>query len=309
MDWTIVKSQAEFDAAIAAGSDRISLEAAITIDVCISSAVRLVVKAITGGFFRARGSSHVEARESSHVVAWESSHVEARDSSHVEARGSSHVEARDSSHVEAWESSHVEARGSSHVEAWESSHVVASAAASLALFGASVSAKAAAMVAVQLHRGATCDGGHQITIVAPVTSGEWCDYYGVEVVGSYALLFKGVDEDFLSPHGTVYAPGTESLAGDWDGGITECGGGLHFSPTPAATLEFNGGATKYVACLVSLADIAVHPNGDHPNKVKARACWNHYECDVAGKVIGAKYERPAEPAVVDLIPTRVGLAH
>jgi hypothetical protein len=73
----------------------------------------------------ARGSSHVVAWESSHVVAWESSHVEARESSHVVAWESSHVMARESSHVVAWESSHVEAWESSHVEAWGSSHVVA----------------------------------------------------------------------------------------------------------------------------------------------------------------------------------------
>ena len=82
-------------------------------------------------------SSHVVARESSHVVAWGSSHVAARESSHVVAWGSSHVEAWGSSHVAAWESSHVAARGSSHVAAWESSHVVAWGSSHVEAWGSS----------------------------------------------------------------------------------------------------------------------------------------------------------------------------
>lgn len=36
--------------------------------------------------------------------------------------------------------------------------------------------------------------------------------------------------------------------------------------------SFNDAATKYVGCPVALADIAVHPDGCYPEKVKARGC-------------------------------------
>ena len=71
------------------------------------------------------GSSTVEARGSSTVVARGSSRVEARDSSTVVARGSSRVVASDSSTVVAWGSSRVEVWDSSTVEARDSSTVVA----------------------------------------------------------------------------------------------------------------------------------------------------------------------------------------
>jgi len=50
------------------------------------------------------------------------------------------------------------------------------------------------------------------------------------------------------------------------------------------TREFHGGATKFLACPVVLSDIAVHPNGDYPQKVKARGCCGEtYEVDIDGK--------------------------
>ena len=73
----------------------------------------------------ARETSRVVARDSSSVEAWETSRVVARDSSSVVARETSRVEAWDSSRVEAWDSSRVEARDSSRVVAWETSSVVA----------------------------------------------------------------------------------------------------------------------------------------------------------------------------------------
>jgi hypothetical protein len=179
--------------------------------------------------------------------------------------------------------------GSSHVEAWESSHVEARGAASLSLFGSLIEASAKAQVAVQLHRGATCKGGVQVRIEQPTTARDWCDYYGAVVIGKNALLFN---DGFESPHHVVYSPGSEAVASDWDGGQLECGGGLHFSPHPAMTLEFNSTATKFIACLVPLADVAVHPDGEYPQKVKARRCWNYYECDRLGNVIGEKHEPP-----------------
>lgn len=47
--------------------------------------------------------------------------------------------------------------------------------------------------------------------------------------------------------------------------------------------EFDPSSTRFVACPVRLADISVHPNGDYPNKVKARAVSGKvYEVDEDG---------------------------
>lgn len=54
--------------------------------------------------------------------------------------------------------------------------------------------------------------------------------------------------------------------------LKECGGGLHFSPSPKHARTFNQTASRYIACPVALAEIAVHPDGDMPEKVKARGC-------------------------------------
>ena len=329
-DWVTVTTQKELDAAIAAKQMRVEIAAAVTLEARVpADGFTLFLKAVSGAWLRllsgkvvacgsshveARGSSHVEAcgsshvvaMGSSHVVAWGASHVVARDSSHVVAmgsshvvaRGSSHVVARDSSHVEAWGASHVEAcgsshvvaRGSSHVVAMGSSHVEARGAASLSLFGCFIKARATASVAVQLHNDAKCDGGTQIKIVQPKTAREWCEWYGAEIFGDYAILFKGVNESFQSARGATYVPGTLTVADDWDGGDQECGKGLHFSPTAACTKQFATDAKKFVACAVRLDGLAVHPDGDHPNKVKAEKCWNLYECDIYGKQIGERFE-------------------
>jgi hypothetical protein len=257
---------------------------------------------------------HVEARESSqpHVVARESSqpHVEALGSSqpHVVARESSqpHVEAWGSSqpHVEAWGSSqpHVEAWGSSqpHVEARESSqpHVVAEAYAMLSLFGQIV-AKCAATVSVVI-RGtkASVTGTKRVQRIKIQTPADWCAYYGVEVERGIATLYKAVKGEADYPFQSwgisdrtgqrvTYTPGTEAVAGDWDGAARECGGGLHFSPSPQMALEFarDTQRCKFVACAVALKDIVVHPDGEYPQKVKAEKCRVLYECDRRGRKI------------------------
>jgi hypothetical protein len=105
-------------------------------------------------------------------------------------------------------------------------------------------------------------------------------------------LFKAVGDNFISPKGGNYTPGTIPSAPDWDGGKIECGGGLHFSPAPRMARVFNDSAKRYVACPVALADIVVHPDGDYPEKVKSRGCCAPvWECDIDGKP-----EAKAKPA-------------
>ncbi len=249
-------------------------------------------------YVEARESSrpHVEARESSQprVEAWGSSQP------HVVAWGSSqpHVVALRSSQprVEAWESSQprVEAWGSSqpHVVARESSQprVVAWAYVQLSILGA-VAVTATANVSVLIQGvGAKVKGGRQIRRKPISTAKQWCDFYGVEVKNGLAMLFKAVDDDYSTVRarraGIVYEPGSKPEASDWDCGLQECGGGLHFSASPLAALSFNKSATRFVACPVKISDIAVHKTPQYPNKIKApRVAAPIWECDRYGKPI------------------------
>jgi hypothetical protein len=244
----------------------------------------------------------VEAYDSSQprVEAYDSSQprVEAYGSSQprVEANGSSQptVVAYGSSQptVVAYDSSQptVEAYGSSQptVEAYDSSQptvvaydssqprVVAYGIVQLCVKGA-VKVTAAAAVAIAVLGGSPLiTGGGFVSRKDISTPAKWCDFYGARVSGGVAILFKAVKQDFTPPchagNGVVYTPGTSPVAPDWDGGKKECGGGLHFSPTIPATLKFHSDNPRWMACPVALADLVVHPDGQYPEKVKARGC-------------------------------------
>jgi hypothetical protein len=127
-------------------------------------------------------------------------------------------------------------------------------------------------------------GGGYIHRVDCSTPAKWCEHYGVAIVDGFALLAKGVQAAYTSARGAVYAPGKKVNAPDWDGGARECGGGLHFSPRPSMTREFERAPKHFLICPVKLTDIAVHPDGDYPQKVKARAVSAPiWECDEDGK--------------------------
>ena len=140
-------------------------------------------------------------------------------------------------------------------------------------------------------------GGQQIHLNIE-TAAQWCDYYGVNAQDGIVTLFKAIDDDYSTPYARAasifYRPGAVPIAPDWDGGERECGGGLHFSPSPSMALEFNGGAKRFAACPVKLADIAIHPDGNYPQKVKARGCCaDVWEVDRFGRRIEVQ-----APAVV-----------
>jgi hypothetical protein len=188
------------------------------------------------------------ARESAHVVAWESAHVVARESAHVVAWGSAHVEARESAHVEA--------------SKWTSVRKMRS------------------------HSG-LIEGG--IVIVEPeiVTVEDWCAYHGVSVTNGVALLYKAVRDDYRSQYGFLYLPGSAVECTDWDGGAEECGGGLHFCPSPSTAFGFDNEATKSLACPVAIADMRAPKEGDqYPIKIKARCTMGQIvEVDRDGKPV------------------------
>ena len=119
------------------------------------------------------------------------------------------------------------------------------------------------------------------------TAAKWCAEHHVKVVRGVATVYKAVGEDFKSARGADYSPGTVPVAGDWDGGKSECGGGLHFSPHPMDAILFDEDAKKFVACKVRLADMRAPNSGDKfPHKIKARGCCAPcVECDVRGNVV------------------------
>jgi hypothetical protein len=138
------------------------------------------------------------------------------------------------------------------------------------------------------HGAGAVDGGKVIKAAKPNTVKNWLAHHGADIEKGEAILFKAVGADFKSPRQADYTPGTETVAPDWDGGSQECGKGLHFSPAPAMALEFNADAKRFVACAVKLKDIAIHPDGEFPQKCKARACRNLYEVDIHGRKVGNK---------------------
>ena len=116
---------------------------------------------------------------------------------------------------------------------------------------------------------------------------DWCEYQGLTIKDGAVVLYKAVGEDYRSPHGCTYAPGSKPVANDWDGGREECGGGLHFSPTPGMAFGFNGDAKHFVACPIAVEDMRIPKHSDqYPQKIKAhKVCAPIYEVDRAGGVI------------------------
>ncbi len=173
--------------------------------------------------------------------------------------------------------------GSSQVTAYDSSQVTA--------YGSS-QVRASKFVAVTIHgKNVRAKGGVQIKIPEIATAKAWCEHHGVEVKKGVAVLFKAVEADYSTGNarakGIFYKPGDTPSAPDWDGGIEECGGGLHFSPTPGHALEFNREAKHFVACPVKIKSIKVHKNATYPQKIKApSACGPCCEVDIHGNKIG-----------------------
>ena len=210
------------------------------------------------------------------VVARENSSVEAWGNSSVEARGNSSVVARENSSVVAW--------GNSSVEAWGNVFV--------RLFKA-LRIRASIGVVIMRHDQAKADISGAATVIdrsGPTTAEEWCLYYGIEVNEGVAILYKAVDDNFMSPHGYNYNPGSMPVASDWDDGAEECGGGLHFSPSPYAAREFFSSATKFLACPIAITDMRSPAIDDsYPQKIKAKGCCAPcYEVDKKGNKINAQ---------------------
>ncbi len=151
--------------------------------------------------------------------------------------------------------------GSATVEASGSATVTASDSATV---------RATPWVAIHLHSAcATVTGGHIIDVAAldltdPAT---WCAYHGVPITDGVATLCKAVNDTWTTDRGVDYSPGSTPEAADWRDDH-QCGGGLHFSPTPMQARSYYHEATRYVAVGVRLDELSPIPGGTP--KAKAR---------------------------------------
>lgn len=184
--------------------------------------------------------------------------------------GSEYFEVEGTVRAEAW--------GNSQVTAWGNSRILAAGA---------VRITAGPFTAVtKVHPDAQVTGGVLIEPPAITSPELWCEFYGLDVVDGVVTVFKAVNANYHSPRGADYSPGKAPVAEDWDGMARECGGGLHFSPSPSHALGYNQDANHFMACPVALADIVVHYPAEYPDKVKARClCAPAYEVDLSGKRI------------------------
>lgn len=290
---------------VASGTTYLTARDSATVELSDSARARaygrVSVRAMDRSRVTAAGETIVEATGESSVTALSLAIVAAADRCSVRALsnarvhvsgdarawvwGTSAVRAMDSASVSAWGSASVLATGTVVVEARENAVVVAGGSVVVRAFGAALvrargkaQVDAADGVSVTRHGEAVVQGGGIVDAARFTTPAGWCAYYGVAVDDGVATLYKAVDEEFGSYHGGSYRPGTEPRADDWDGGEQECGGGLHMSPLPTFALPHPDDVMRFVACPVRLDDMAVHPNGDYPNKVKVSGvCAPVYE--------------------------------
>ena len=321
MDCKLVRTQAEFDEAIKAGFCAEVTEGEFSASGAASVYARgsASVRASGSASVRASDSVTVHAWDSAIVHAFDSATVHALGSAIVHALGSATVHTRGSATVRAWDSATVHASGSATVRAFDSAIVRAFDSATVhafdsatvhalgsatvhardlatvhALGSATVHARDLATVRASTYVAVTIaatfkgqiSGGRQIRIPKLKTIEEWCAFHGLKAINGVVVLYKGVGTDYKSIRGGDYTPGTTPEAYDWDGGKQECGRGLHFSPSPMHTLEFNSCVKKFIACPVKAKDIVIHPDGQFPQKVKARCCCAPvWEVDIDGKRI------------------------
>jgi len=245
-----VTSQAELDKAIADQVELISINS--------PAGVWLTITDLK--------SSRAELRESSSAELW--------GSSSAELWGSSSAVLRESSSAELWESSSAELWGSSSAHAHDKSRV-----------------KSAPLCAVFLHD-VTVDVSGGVILdhskVAEMDGAAWCEYHGAKVSRGVATLYKAVNDRWTTSRGTDYSPGSKPKCADWrDDG--DCGGGLHFGPTPRHAKSYFPEATKFVAVGVRVSELCPIHDPSSAAKAKApRVVRPCVEVDIDGHPVEAK---------------------
>ena len=89
---------------------------------------------------------------------------------------------------------------------------------------------------------------------ADMTAVEWCAYHGVKVSRGIATVFKAVNDKWTTSRGFDYSPGSKPVSPNWSD-MDDCGGGLHFGPTPVHAMAYFREATKFVAVGVKLSEL------------------------------------------------------
>ena len=252
MSTLTVTTQAELDAALASGADYIDIKspAGVWLDAADT------------------GSATVRATGSATVTATGSATVTAYDSATVTATGSATVRAYDSATVRAYDSATVTAYGSATVRAYDSATV-----------------RARPRVAVHLHSGrAHIAGGVLIDHTQePTDPAAWCTWHEVTVTDGTATLYKAVNSKWTTSRGTDYSPGTLPTCDDWIDD-SECGGGLHFSPSPMEASAYYPEATRFLAVGVALADLRPIAGGT-PKAKAPRVVAPCREVDIDGREV------------------------
>ncbi len=119
----------------------------------------------------------------------------------------------------------------------------------------------------------------------PRSAAAWCEYHGVATADGIATLYKAVDDAWTTALGTSYAPGTMPAADDWRDDA-ECGGVLHFSPSPIEALSYHPEATRFLAVGVAIETLRPIP-GDTPKAKAPRVVVACREVDIDGGEVAA----------------------
>jgi hypothetical protein len=202
------------------------------------------------------------------------------------------VEARDFSHVVAWDSSHVEARDSSHVEAWDSSAIhVKSDYSTVDLFSFAVAILVAANGSRVRAKSKTA------TIVRPPERSPgiegWLEDNAIEPADK-VVLYKRVSGHLKTQEGmsneTAWLIGRAIEHPSWNPDEAECGSGkFHAVSRPFFGNEFRSEAgDRYIAIEVAIVDMHAWPTPKYPHKIAFRRGTVLYECDRYGKRIGGE---------------------
>ena len=253
-----VTTQKEYDVVIATGN----------MAVCVSGKFVLRENASAELW----GNASAELRGNASAELWGNASAVLRENASAELRENASAVLRENASAELWENASAELRENASAELWGNASAEASGNVFLRVFSALKIVASASVIILMHGKSESITGGQRIQAKQIKTVKDWCELYGVPIVGGVVILYKGVNDQFTTDKGCYYTPGTIPTAPDWDGGKEECGGGLHFSPCPQMTLEFYIHATKFVGCPISIKDIVVHPNGTYPQKVKAKGC-------------------------------------
>lgn len=248
------------------GSVRVQAE----MDVTVRAFGEVAVRAADTARVYAHGSVTVRASDIATVRAFGTATVQAFGVATVHAFGAAVVRVFDRATVYAYDTSAVYAAGDAIVHAREKSMVRASKRVVVLLYSREVEV----------------DGGVQVARPAVDVGDplEWCEHYGVEVRDGVAFVFKAVDKDWSTLRGVDYSPGSSPVAPDWRDDA-ECGGGLHFGPTPHHALMYYASAARFVRVGVEVDRLRPIVDSRAPKCKAPRVVVAAVEVDVMGREV------------------------